>query len=228
MNKKIVSFMDNFDLTDEQIRITHQTYIDHAEDYVTNYERKEGALEFARPHTLDPFIELFKKYSLVGPVLFAGCGSGRDMQVLEQLHIESFGLDLSPKMIKIASDIGVRGSFLVGNIENLPFKNNFFDGIFCETALSHIKRGSLPSTLKHFFNKLRHNGIVLLGFREGDGHVYKTTDLTCGDRYQTTITLNLIIEMIQAAGFIVKYKKLSPHRIKSKPNFINIIAQKIK
>ncbi len=65
---------------------------------------------------------LIRKFSF-GKVLDLGCGSG------EHLYKETFGLDLSENILKIAKN---KSDFLIqGDIEELPLKPNSFDSVTC-------------------------------------------------------------------------------------------------
>ncbi|NQT90013.1 MAG: methyltransferase domain-containing protein [Candidatus Omnitrophica bacterium] len=70
-------------------------------------------------------------------LLDAGCGTGRFLAntVPGQRFV---GLDVSLEMLKTARDELKRGFFVVGKLEELPFKDNVFDEIICVRALQHI------------------------------------------------------------------------------------------
>jgi len=226
MSSTNLFFTEDLDLTDEQISITRRTYLDFADNYVTNFERTNGALERTRPYTLDPFLLHYRQNNLTHPILFAGCGSGRDLEYVNRQNIKTLGIDTSEAMINLAHKSGVNSPLSVGDLSSLTFEPEAFDGIFCETALSHIKKSELKNVVDSFYRLLKINGLALLGFRLGNGMVYGTDDATGGLRYNTTLTETEIQNLVDASKFKILETNISQHSISSRPPFYNIIIQK--
>lgn len=218
-----VYFLDQDDLTDKQVEITRQTYREYADRYVLNYERRQGALEEARLFTLDPFLRSFEKYNLSGKVLFAGCGSGRDLQEASKQGFTCVGVDISLQMINIGKIMGIKEPLMEMDLEELDFPNNSFAGIFCETAIAHVKKKSLPKVLENFARLLTKDGLLLLTFRKGDGRVYRTEDKVGGKRYYTTFLAKEAISILNQAGFEVLSK--SSHKVGSRPPYYNLLTR---
>lgn len=97
---------------------------------------------------------LFQKYwhskrfkellSLIEPVLGAvldvGCHGGTFTQkILEKIGSkEIYGVDISASAVKLASNRLPFGKFQVVDAHQLPFKDNFFDAVFCLEMLEHV------------------------------------------------------------------------------------------
>lgn len=64
-------------------------------------------------------------------VLDAGCGSGRLTKNIARFARESYGVD----MITLPKYDNVK--FIQANIMNLPFRDDFFDYVYCEGVLHH-------------------------------------------------------------------------------------------
>lgn len=226
MNNSDVYFTDDLDLTDEQIKITRQTYLLHANEYVQNFERRPDALKTTRPKTLDPFLQIYKKNQLDKPILFVGCGSGRDLQELENMGLDVMGVDVCPAMLDLARENGVQSVLQEIDMEDLCFEYDSLGGIFCETAISHVKKVHLAPILKIFYNSLTINGVVMIGFREGDGHVYYTNDAVGDKRFNTTITKESSDKLIHDAGFDIIEVTNTKNPIVGRPNHLNYFIQK--
>jgi len=70
-------------------------------------------------------------------ILEAGCGTGRWIQSLTGSDLSVYGLDYSLDMLKVpSSSPGV--NILNADADYFPFKNNFFDLIFCVNAIHHF------------------------------------------------------------------------------------------
>lgn len=73
-------------------------------------------------------------------VLDAGCGTGAVIALLAERHPDKHytGIDLSPKMIAVASGKGIKNvRFVCGDCENLPFEPESFDVITCSMSFHH-------------------------------------------------------------------------------------------
>lgn len=71
------------------------------------------------------------------PFLDFGCGTGLVCRSLKKVHLEVFGLDISPVSVeKNVIDNGVLG--VVANAFYVPFKNRAFETVCCVGVLHHI------------------------------------------------------------------------------------------
>ncbi|EHP87387.1 class I SAM-dependent methyltransferase [Methanotorris formicicus] len=87
-------------------------------------------------------------------VLDVGCGSGEQLKKLNN----AVGLDISIEMAKIANK-KTNKLVVVGNAENLPFKNNTFDCVISFFgALNHV---NLDRALKEIRRVLKKDGIFI-------------------------------------------------------------------
>lgn len=102
-----------------------------------NYDAKFKEIQFEKYHKL-----ISENKYLISPVnnsLDLGCGSGLLIDYLKTKNIfynNIYGLDFSEKLIKRARD---KGEFTaLGDIVNLPYKNNSFYSILSFTVLRII------------------------------------------------------------------------------------------
>jgi ubiquinone/menaquinone biosynthesis C-methylase UbiE len=73
-------------------------------------------------------------------VLDVGCGTGEMMALLENRRINTIGLDLSSEMTKISKKKCPKCEFIVGDAENLPFKEKSFSLTYCIASLHHVPK----------------------------------------------------------------------------------------
>lgn len=71
-------------------------------------------------------------------ILEAGCGTGRWINSLKNKNAKIFGLDFSLEMLKISRKDGQSSNLINADAVHIPFKNNFFDLIFCVNAIHHF------------------------------------------------------------------------------------------
>jgi ubiquinone/menaquinone biosynthesis C-methylase UbiE len=221
-NIKEIEFLDQIELTDDQIEETRTTYENNADKYVLNYERRPGALEEARLFTLDPFLREIENRNLKGKILFTGCGSGRDMEEAGSQGFPCVGIDTSLTIINIGKIMGITSPMMEMDMEKMDFPDNSFDGVFCETAIAHVKRKSISQLLLSFKKVLSPNGILLVTFRKGDGRVYLTVDKVGGRRFYVTMTRKRAEKYLLEAGFEIIGR--SSHKVGDRPPYYNLLA----
>lgn len=69
-----------------------------------------------------------------------GCGTGEMMKlILQQSDDKSlYGIDLSEKMLEVAKEkLGNRVNLILGDSEQLPFSDSFFDVVYCNDSFHH-------------------------------------------------------------------------------------------
>jgi len=93
-----------------------------------------------------------------------GCGNGYVLSRYALARADVFGLDLTPKAIELSearfSQAGLTGHFSVGNLEELPFTDNFFDCVCCMGVLHHTPDPA--KALREFLRVLKPGGQLIL------------------------------------------------------------------
>lgn len=92
-------------------------------------------------------------------ILDVACGPGHDTDYLTKKGFHSLGIDLSKKMISYAKK-NFKGKFKIMDFFDLKFKANIFDGIWCSSALTHVKKKDLKKVLKEFSRVLKKGGVL--------------------------------------------------------------------
>jgi ubiquinone/menaquinone biosynthesis C-methylase UbiE len=93
-------------------------------------------------------------------VLDVGCGPGFWARQFSRIGAEYVGIDISDQSVKIARQgqtlYGLKGSFLVGNAEHLPFRDGVFDHVNCEGVIHHTTH--TDQCVSEFFRVLKSGG----------------------------------------------------------------------
>ena len=120
--------------------------------------------EFYRRFIIRPSLNRFirKTFSEGSEILHAGCGSGQVDRDLHR-HVEITALDLSPLALKIyARENDHRARTIEGNLFNLPFEPETFDGIYNLGVMEHFSEADIITILSEFRRVLRKNGKIVL------------------------------------------------------------------
>lgn len=229
---KDFEFTGDRDLSQAQIDATHLSYYLFADTYIRLFERTDSGLFKAMEDTIIPFTELIgRELASQKKILFAGSGSGRDMEQFQKMGFKVFGIDTSSTMLDfsraiIQENTGLSPMLALMSIEMMGFGEESFDGIFCESALSHVRKKDIPSVLDQCQHFLKKDGVALFGFRESDsGEVYRTQD-PVGIRYNTSHTKEEVVTYFDNSDFDIVHMKTVDHPVKLRPKYLNIFARK--
>jgi|SRR3989344_3473484 len=121
-------------------------------DYIRNYILKDA--------------ELFISFLQGTRILDLGSGPGRDSLFFKERGLNPLCVDFSPEMVRLCQVKGLEAQ--VGDLENLPFSDSTFDGVWAYTSLLHMPKDKLPPVLARIGQILKPNGIFYLGMKEGD------------------------------------------------------------
>jgi ubiquinone/menaquinone biosynthesis C-methylase UbiE len=89
-----------------------------------------------------------KTLSQKARILDLGCGSGKDVFLFRKLGFEAVGIDGSKGMIAESRRRFPKEKFLVMDVRNLKFPDEFFDAVWSWSVLTHLKMDDKIVTLK--------------------------------------------------------------------------------
>jgi MPBQ/MSBQ methyltransferase len=96
-----------------------------------------------------------------GPALDAGCGSGFQTAILEELGYVTHGIDLSPRLLALARGRARRAQLAIGDLGSLPYRDGSFETVTCcGSTLSFV--GAPGVALSEIGRVMRAGGRVLL------------------------------------------------------------------
>jgi len=152
--------------------------MDYREANQESYDRyadifEQSSKDYLRTHILGDaamFIDLLPGKE----VLDLGSGPGRDSAFFREQGLVPLCFDMSPEMLKLCERKGL--ATMQGDLENLPFGANSFDGVWAYTSLLHMPKANLPPVLAKIGEILRPRGVFYLGMKEGDFEGFKESD----------------------------------------------------
>jgi ubiquinone/menaquinone biosynthesis C-methylase UbiE len=145
------------------------------ENYI--FETKEQLVKFLNRHVrkkIGP--ESFKDiidFSRGVRALDFGCGIGRQTMLLEEYGMEAYGMDLSDKAVAMAKELAkkrnmpsLQNRFMTSSSGVLPFDENFFQVIVCDSVLDSMPFALAQDFVKEFDRVL--NGLGYISLISGD------------------------------------------------------------
>lgn len=100
-------------------------------------------------------------------VLDAGCGPGHHAKLIARSGHDVVGVDLSEKMLQIASKSVESVHFERMDIQALGFPSNMFNAIWCAAAALHTPREEIVQLLRGFRRVLKSDGLLGLNLQIG-------------------------------------------------------------
>lgn len=169
-----------------------------------------NAYDVFAPETNEKLIDIFVRLTGLPPgarVVDLGCGSGVFTNALHRRGYRCVGVDLSPKLLDIAREKFPDIEFVEGDIENLPFEDNSFDGVLLSGVLHHlpelsrcaaeVKRCLKPGGKYVAFDPNRMNPFMYL-YRDRSSPFYSSVGVTENER---PVLAGNIARPFRAAGF---------------------------
>jgi ubiquinone/menaquinone biosynthesis C-methylase UbiE len=121
------------------------------------------------------FLKVLQEKNLKGTVLEVGCGNGRDSIYLARQGYEVVGVDIAPEAIKLSQknkerllkdkDLAGNLNCEVADVENLPFPNEHFTGVY---SIGVLHNTNLQKSLKEVARVLKKGGLAII-------HLYQKT-----------------------------------------------------
>jgi ubiquinone/menaquinone biosynthesis C-methylase UbiE len=144
----------------------------HYDQIAPTYDERYATLEY--PGVASTLLALAR--SLGGQfVLEVGCGTGHWLEQLLSVSPQIYGLDLSPGMLREASD-ALQGRLVCGDAGDLPFARSSFDFIYCVSSFHHFAHQQ--EFISEAARTLRSGGILaIIGMDPHiDGHDWSLYD----------------------------------------------------
>jgi SAM-dependent methyltransferase len=182
-NQKLVA---NYDLAAER----------YAEIFSDELDRKP----FDRA-LLDQFANNVRGHDLVCDL---GCGVGHICRYLKTRGVNILGIDLSPRMIKVASRLNPDIPFRRGDMLALDISDQSLIGVVAFYSLIHLRRKSALCALQEIYRVLRPEGCLLFSVHGGDGEIHADEFLGLPVSLDATLFQpDEIAGYVQQAGFSV-------------------------
>ena len=121
-------------------------------------------------HLLNRFAEATRGRGLVAEL---GCGPGHVARYLSEQGVAIVGIDLSPEMIRVASELHPGIAYRVGDMTRLDLADGSLAGIVAFYAIVHVEASALGAVFAEARRVLAPGGLALIAFHVGDQVVHR-------------------------------------------------------
>ncbi len=98
-------------------------------------------------------------------VLEVGCGTGNNLWFVAREGMQAFGIDGSETAIQFSKDRfeseGLVANFVVGDMANLPYEDEYFDLVFDRSSMSFLSKKGMNRAVMEVNRVLKSNGMFL-------------------------------------------------------------------
>lgn len=152
-----------------------------------------------------------KKFTSLLPqdarVLDAGCGTGIPVtQFLVERGYHVTGIDVAPGMIALARHQVPKAEFMEGDMTQLIFPDESFDGIVSTFAIIHVPREKHSRIYQNFYRVLKPGGILL--FSTGPDEWEGTDDYLGTTMFWSHYDAKTSLANTKAAGFTILFDEI--------------------
>lgn len=145
--------------------------------------------------------EMVAKLPKKAEVLDVGCGSGVPVdKYLTEHQMRVTGVDISEKQIELARQNVPTGKFMVGDMAEMDFLPNSFDGVVSFYAIFHIPRDEHLFLFKKIYLMLRAGGYILVTMGASDW-IGTEDDFHGVKMFWSHYGAEKNVEIIKTAGF---------------------------
>lgn len=199
---------------------TIETYRRLGKEYIKSIEK------LTPPEFFD-FVKILPKG---GKVLEVGCSGGRESKKFAQRGFKVIGIDLVDTFLKEARKDIPKVKFIKMDMRKLKFPANYFDAIWANAVLLHLKKKDVVKTLKGFCRVLKEGGKLHIRVKKGKGTIYERDKLSSGERRLFVyFSKDALERFVKKAGFKIIVSRILPDDAGRKDvKWISLWAEKLK
>lgn len=141
----------------------------HMEKMVNSYDKYMNKITLGREDALRTMTVTLAQVKPGDCVLEIGCATGTlSLAAKRQAGLTGsvFGIDIIPGMIEVSRNKAAQAkldvTFQLGNIEDIPFPNEYFDVVMCSFMIFHMSEKVRNKGIKEIYRVLKPQGKLLV------------------------------------------------------------------
>ena len=132
----------------------------------------------------------FKKNNIQN-ILIPGVGYGRNAKIFLDGNINVTGIEISEYAIKLARKNGLDFNIYHGSVNQMPFDEQKFDGIFCYALVHLLNKNERRKLIQNCFDQLKINGYMIFVVVSKKANMYGNGKKLSADRFELMNGLNV-------------------------------------
>lgn len=155
-----------------------QVYDSVADDYMAfvGTELSDKTEDAVDRSILGAFVELATSLGTHRPIADLGCGPGRVAAVLQRSGLETIGIDVSPRLARLALNAHPTIAFAAGRISALPLADRCLDGGVSWYSIIYTPPQHLDRVFEEIARVVAPDGLLLLGYQAGPAQPVHRSD----------------------------------------------------
>lgn len=117
-------------------------------------------------------------------ILIPGVGYGRNARLFVESGFDVTGIEISETAIRLARENGLEFPVHHGSVNQMPFDETIYDGIFCYALIHLLNQNDRRKFLENCYNQLRQGGIMVFAVVSKDYKLYGNGKLVSQDRFR--------------------------------------------
>ena len=118
-------------------------------------------------------------------LLIPGIGYGRNAQIFRDNGIDVTGIEISKTAIEMAAKhYGAGMKIYHGSVTDMPFDNNFYDGIFCYALIHLLDSSEREKLIRDCYHQLSKDGYMFFAVVTKEASIYAKGKFISKDRYE--------------------------------------------
>lgn len=147
-----------------------------------------------------------------GPIADLGCGAGRVSAFLSRFGLDTLGLDVAPRLLRLGRDAHPAIPFVGGGISELPFADQCLGGAVCWYSIIYTPPEDLDPAFEEICRVVAPGGPVLLAFQAGPAEPLRRDD-AFGSGHPLTSFRHVpddVAARLESTGFSIHATTLRP------------------
>ena len=107
------------------------------------------------------YIRKYAKNDTCTKILDAGCGTGKNLEIINLNGYEAYGMDYSEEAISFCKKRNLYNVKL-GDIRSIPFREKYFDILICMDVLGNLENEHIGKAIQEFHRVLKDGGIAII------------------------------------------------------------------